>query len=91
MLLGGNIVISVGILRLVDSNGKVTLPIEIRNSFNIKDNDSVEFFTEGKTLVLKKYDRSCLFCGEANDIYMFKGKNICKKCLNDFKGKNKKL
>jgi transcriptional pleiotropic regulator of transition state genes len=32
-----------------------------------------------------KYNPSCIFCGDARDIRNFKGKNICKSCLEKIK------
>ena len=43
--------------------------------------DSLEIYTSGDSVILKKYLPACVFCGEANDIITFKGKNICKNCL----------
>lgn len=73
---------STGITRAVDKLGRIVIPKEIRQAFDIKSNiDSVEVFTEGSTIVLKKYEPACTFCHEAKDIVSFKEKNICPACL----------
>jgi transcriptional pleiotropic regulator of transition state genes len=77
---------STGIVRKVDNLGRIVLPKELRKVLNIKEREtSLEIYTEGEQIILKKYEPSCIFCGEANDIANFKGKNICKNCLKELK------
>lgn len=72
---------STGIVRKVDELGRIVLPSELRKSLGIDVKDSLEIYTSGDSVILKKYLPSCIFCGEANDITVFKNKNICKNCL----------
>lgn len=72
---------STGIVRKVDELGRIVLPSELRKSLSIDVKDSLEIYTSGDSVILKKYLPSCVFCGEANDITTFKNKNICKNCL----------
>ena len=72
---------STGIVRKVDELGRIVLPSELRKSLGIEVKDSLEIYTSGESVILKKYMPSCIFCGESNDITIFKGKNICKNCL----------
>ena len=72
---------STGIVRKVDELGRIVLPSELRKSIGIDVKDSLEIYTSGDSVILKKYLPSCVFCGEANDITTFKNKNICKNCL----------
>jgi transcriptional pleiotropic regulator of transition state genes len=44
-------------------------------------------YVDGEQIVLKKYERACIFCGEAKDVKNYKGKNICKECLDELRGK----
>ena len=44
---------STGIIRRVDELGRVVIPIEIRNQFNIIEKDPIEIYVEGGTIVLK--------------------------------------
>lgn len=76
-----------GIVRKVDELGRITLPIELRRTLNIDIKDPVEIFIEGEQIVLKKYEPSCIFCGNAKDVVNYKGKNICKSCLKELKVK----
>ncbi|GAA0735580.1 AbrB/MazE/SpoVT family DNA-binding domain-containing protein [Clostridium oceanicum] len=75
---------STGIVRKVDKLGRIVLPKELRKALNIKENQtSLEIYTEGEQIVLKKYEPACIFCGEANEVMNFKGKNICEKCMKE--------
>ena len=68
---------STGIVRRIDSVGRFVLPIELRRTLEIADNDSLEIFIEDNTIILKKYQPACIFCGNARDVSTYKGKNIC--------------
>ena len=74
---------SVGIVRKVDELGRIVLPMELRKSFNINEGDPMEIYIDGSSIMLKKYEPSCIFCGETRDIKVYKGKNICSDCMND--------
>lgn len=75
-----------GIIRPLDTVGRIVLPKEIRRQFDLKDDtDSLEIFTDGDSIILKKYSPSCVFCGSDEDVIQFKGKNICKKCRRELK------
>ena len=76
---------STGIVRRIDELGRIVLPIEIRKNFSLSSRDAVEIFVDGDTIVLKKYEPSCIFCGSMDDAKLFKGKIICEKCLSELK------
>lgn len=44
---------STGIIRRVDELGRVVIPIEIRNQFNIVEKDPIEIYVSGSSIVLK--------------------------------------
>ncbi len=71
---------STGIVRRIDSVGRFVLPIELRRTLQIEDNDSLEIFVEDNAIILKKYQPACIFCGNARDVSSYKGKNICDDC-----------
>lgn len=74
-----------GIVRQMDPLGRIVIPKETRRVFNIEEGDSLEIFTEGDQIILKKYQPACIFCGEGKDVVDYKGKKICKKCLQELK------
>ena len=76
---------STGIVRKIDELGRIVLPIEIRNTLDIKAKDSIEIFVDDDKIILKKYQPSCIFCGDAKNITNYRGKNICPNCLKELK------
>ena len=72
---------STGIIRKVDELGRIVLPIELRRTLDIAERDNLEIYTDGQTIILKKYQPSCVFCNSDADILQFNGKNICTSCL----------
>ena len=72
---------STGIVRKVDELGRVVLPIELRRTLDIAEKDSLEIYVDGASIVLKKYEPTCIFCGDAKNVLNYKGKNICPNCL----------
>ena len=72
---------STGIVRKVDELGRIVLPIELRRTLDIAEKDSLEIYMDGSSIILKKYQPSCVFCDDAKDIVVFHGKNICPKCI----------
>lgn len=76
---------STGIVRRIDELGRIVLPIELRRTLDIGERETMEIFVEGSSVVLKKYRPTCIFCDSAKDIAIFKGKNICPKCLSELK------
>ena len=73
---------STWIIRRVDELGRVVIPIEIRNQFNIAEKDPIEIYVDGSSIILKKFEPNCIFCGNTKDLYEYEGKLICKKCSN---------
>ena len=76
---------STGIVRKVDELGRIVLPIELRRSLDIAEKDSLEIYVDDNRIILKKYEPTCIFCGNSKDVITFKGKNICPACLSELK------
>ena len=72
---------SSGIVRGLDSLGRVVLPIELRRSLDLGERDRVEILAEGDRLILRKYAPDCLFCGGGRELKEYRGKYICAACL----------
>jgi transcriptional pleiotropic regulator of transition state genes len=81
---------STGIVRKVDELGRVVILIELRRTLGIEEKDSLEIYVDGEKIILKKYEPACIFCGNAEGIVNYRGKNICGDCLrqiaNDVRG-----
>lgn len=80
---------STGIVRNVDELGRFVIPIELRRTLNIDEKDKLEIYVEDDKIILKKYMPSCEFCTNAEDITVYKGKNICRACLAELAALNK--
>ena len=76
---------STGIVRKVDELGRIVLPIELRRTLNIDIKDSIEIYVENDSIVLKKFEPTCIFCGSTENLKTFHDKNVCEKCLNEMK------
>lgn len=77
---------STGMVRKIDKLGRIVLPMELRKVLDIHNEDPIEIFTDENYILLKKYQSSCIFCGEANNVINFKGKNVCPDCVERMKG-----
>lgn len=73
---------STGIIRRMDELGRVVIPIEIRNQFNIVEKDPMEIYVDGSSIVLKKFEPNCIFCGNTKKLIEYNNKLICEKCQN---------
>lgn len=69
-----------GIIRRVDELGRVVIPIEIRNQFNIVEKDPIEIYVDNSSIVLKKFEPNCVFCGSTNNLIEYKNKLVCDNC-----------
>ena len=65
---------STGIVRRMDELGRVVIPIELRNKLKIVEKDPMEIFVDGSSIVLKKFEENCVFCGSTKNVIDYKGK-----------------
>lgn len=72
---------STGVVRKVDELGRVVIPIELRRTLGIAEKDALEIYVDQEKIILKKYEPACIFCGNADNITNFRGKNICPECI----------
>lgn len=73
---------TLGYVRKIDELGRLVIPIEIRRKFDIDHpNDSVEFFSDGNSIIIKKYAQSCIFCDSNKDTVELAKKRVCKDCI----------
>lgn len=79
---------STGIIRKVDELGRVVIPIELRNTLKIAEKDPIEIFVDGTSIVLKKHESTCVFCGNSKKLVEYKNKLICEKCAKQIASLN---
>ena len=84
-----------GIIRRVDELGRVVIPIEIRNQFNIVEKDPIEIYVDDSSIILKKFEPNCIFCNSTEHLVELNNKLVCENCtkklnsLQDEKEKKK--
>jgi transcriptional pleiotropic regulator of transition state genes len=74
---------STGVVRRVDELGRIVIPIELRRTMGIEEKDALEIYVDSEKIILKKYEPACIFCGNAEEVAIYKGKNMCKSCLTE--------
>ena len=72
---------STGMSRKVDEWGRIVIPKEIRNKFDIKTNDRLDIYVENGVISLLKDDKKCIFCSSTKDLTEHNNKHICNKCM----------
>jgi transcriptional pleiotropic regulator of transition state genes len=74
---------STGVVRKVDELGRIVIPIELRRTMGIEEKDALEIYVDNEKIILRKYEPACIFCGNAEEVTNYKGKNLCKACLTE--------
>ena len=69
-----------GMARKIDDLGRIVIPAETRRLFNIREGDHLAISIDGATIILRKIEDSCVFCGEVDELSVFKGKPVCGSC-----------
>ena len=85
---------STGIVRGIDSLGRIVLPKELRTSMHLDTDTKLEIFVDGDAIVLKKHRPagSCDFCGEVDEqAIQFGGYCICTACRPDLFWSHRKM
>ncbi len=78
---------STGIVRKVDELGRVVIPIELRRTLDIAEKDALEIYVDRDQIILKKYEPACVFCGNAQNVEIFRGKRVCRNCIEAMQSK----
>ncbi len=79
---------STGITRPVDALGRIVIPMEIRESFNIKTKDTLEIFVQGDKIILKKHADACIFCDSHDNLMDHEDKKVCMACVRKLASKS---
>ncbi len=75
-----------GIVRKLDSIGRIVIPKEIRNVLGINDGDFMEIIKVDNEVVVRRYIKGCIFCGSDKGGFNFKDILICNECREALKG-----
>lgn len=72
-----------GMIRPVDSMGRIVIPKEIRKILQVENNrDSFEIFMEGDRIILQKYRPTCVFCDNLAESVELGGYSVCVNCID---------
>ena len=74
-----------GMIRQLDSLGRIVLPIELRRTLDINTKDMLEILVDGNTILLRKYEPNCHFCGSSQGLTLYREKPVCRRCLKELK------
>jgi transcriptional pleiotropic regulator of transition state genes len=80
---GGVHVKATGIVRDIDSLGRIVVPIAIRKAWNLGEGSPLEIFTDEDMIVLKKYEPGCIFNGTVEDNIEYGGHKVSKAAIRD--------
>lgn len=67
-------------VRKIDDLGRIVVPAETRRLFNIHEGDELEIGVENDSIVIRKLEASCVFCGSTTSVAAFKGRGVCVEC-----------
>lgn len=79
----------IGIIRAFDSLGRISIPKDYRNIYNLSEKAEVEIFIDNGCILLKPVSKSCFVCGKENGLLSCKAKHICKSCYKEIVKVNK--
>lgn len=75
-----------GIVRNIDSVGRVVIPKEIRRCLGINFGDELEIITSHKEIILRKHEMGCTFCGSRKELVKHRECYVCSDCIGELKG-----
>lgn len=74
-----------GLTRRLDSLNRLVIPAEVRNVLYINIRDKLSIYLSDNKIYVRKFTNSCIFCNSDKVTIKYKGKCICKSCLEKLK------
>ncbi len=73
-----------GMVRKIDDLGRIVVPAETRKLFHINEGDQLAISVENdsESIILRKLESVCTFCGSNREVHPYKGKAICGECAS---------
>lgn len=68
-------------LRKIEEQGRVVIPVEYRKALSIYDKDELEVTLKAGEIILKKPIFGCHFCGMAVNLVRIGDRAICRDCI----------
>lgn len=73
---------STGIVRGIDDLGRIVIAKSFRKALGIQEGDPLEESIDGDKIILRKYQQSCVVCGNKEHLWESKGKMVCQDCVD---------
>lgn len=71
----------IGYVSKIDTLGRVVIPKPVRQMFNLEKEDAIEILPKDNGLLIRKYQPTCLFCGEIDNVITHEGITVCENCV----------
>ena len=74
-----------GVVRKIDELGRIVIPKEICTTLDLKPGHRIEFYVEGKFVMLAKYQEGCILCGQddVRNLMTINSHLLCHGCVID--------
>lgn len=70
-----------GVVRKIDPLGRIVIPKEIRDTFDLSVDTPMEVFVnDGGDIILRAYRPGCVLCGDTEIKGFASGKALCRNC-----------
>jgi len=67
---------------VITESGNVILDTKFVEIYDGLEED-IKSIVDDSSIILKKYEPNCVFCGSTDDLIEYKGKLVCKKCSKE--------
>ena len=74
------------LFKKVNKAGGITIPQQFRHALNIPKGAAVEMEETDGMLIIKKHITTCLVCGNADNVTVINGVEVCADCAKRFAG-----
>lgn len=72
-----------GIIRNLDSLGRLVIPKEMRKLLNVDYGDAVRIIKQNKEVVIKRAEKSCIICGCEENLVECRDTYVCRDCVRE--------
>jgi transcriptional pleiotropic regulator of transition state genes len=70
----------------ITKSGGITIPSDVRRSFNLQPGDAVDIDIRGNTIRITAHIDRCFICREEQNVVAYQGKAFCPKCIKALGG-----
>ena len=71
-----------GIVRRFDALGRIGIPKEIRDRFDIHEKSPVSISVKDSNIIIEKVEDTCILCDSTQNLCSFNNKFICNDCIS---------